>query len=161
MDDRKYIQRVIELAEESSRKGGFPAGALIVKDEKIISEGLSLGSVIYDPTSHAEIASIRDACKKLKTTNLSGATLYESVQSCVMCMSAANWAGIRKIVYAGRKTPEMISKYYYEGSTDNEVLNGENNRKIEMVFASQFEDASLKVIKEWEDRGGFNQKKTK
>lgn len=152
MDDRKYILRAIELAKESMEKGGFPAGALVVKDGEVISEGISIGSVIFDPTSHAETVCVRDACKKLKTTNLKGATLYESLQSCVMCLSVANWAGIRKIVYGCKKTPEMVSKNYYEGITDNERLNKENNRQIEFVYIPDFEKESLELVKNWEKK---------
>ena len=149
-DDIKYLKRAIELARESVQKGGFPAGALVIKDGKIIAEGISIGSILNDPTSHAETASIRDACKKLNTNNLKGATLYESLQSCVMCFSVAYWAGISRIVYACKKTPEMVSKFYYEGTTDNEILNKENNRKIKLIHIPDLEKDSLSVVREWE-----------
>lgn len=149
-EDVKYLKRAIELAKESVRKGGFPAGALLVKDGRLISEGISIGNLLNDPTSHAETASIREACRKLKTSNLEGATLYESLECCTMCFSTAYWAGISKIIYACRKTPEMISKFYYEGNTGNQNLNNESNRKIELVFVPDFEKESLAAVKEWE-----------
>ncbi len=153
MDEKiKYLKRAIELASESVKKGGFPAGAVVVKDDKIISEGISIGSILHDPTSHAEIASIRNACKKLKTSNLEGAVLYESLQSCVMCLSVAYWSGISRIVYACKKTPEMVSKFYYEGTTDNENLNKENNRQIEIIHVPDLEKESLDVVREWEQK---------
>lgn len=148
-EDKKYLNRAIELARESIKKGGFPAGTIVVKNGKIISEGISVGNLLNDPTSHAETSSIRGACRKLKTSNLEGATLYESIECCVMCFSAAYWAGISKIVYACRKTPEMVSEFYYEGFTNNDNLNKENNKKIELVFIPDFEKESLAVIKEW------------
>lgn len=150
MEEIEYLKRSIELAEESVRKGGFPAGALVVKDGKVIAEGISIGNILHDPTSHAETASIREACKKLNTTNLEGATLYESLQSCVMCLSVAYWAGISKIVYACKKTPEMVSKLYYEGTTENTKINRENNRQIELVHSPDLEKDSLTVVKKWE-----------
>ena len=149
-EDKRYLKRAIELARESVEKGGFPAGALVVKDGKIVSEGISIGNLLNDPTSHAETSVIREACKKLKTSNLGGATLYESLECCVMCFSVAYWAGISKIVYACRKTPEMASKFYYEGITNNDDLNKENNRKIELVFIPDFEKESLPAVGEWE-----------
>ncbi len=138
------------MAKESIKKGGFPAGALVVKDGKIIVEGISIGNLLNDPTSHAETASIRQACRKLKTSNLEGATLYESLECCAMCFSVAYWAGISRIVYACRKTPEMVSKFYYEGNTSNQNLNNGNNRRVELVFIPDFEKESLSAIEEWQ-----------
>ena len=149
-EDKKYLKRAIELAKESVKQGGFPAGALIVKNGKIISEGISIGNLLNDPTSHAETASIREACKNLKTSNLEGATLYESLECCTMCFSVAYWAGISRIVFACKKTPELISKFYYEGNASNERLNEENNRKIELIFIPDFEKESLAVVSKWE-----------
>ena len=151
-DESKFLKRAIELAKESVKKGGFPAGALVVKDGKIISEGVSIGNILNDPTSHAETACIREACKKLNTTNLEGATLYESLQSCVMCFSVAYWSGVSRIVYACKKTPKMVSKFYYEGVTDNKNLNKENNRQIKTIHVPDLEKDSLDVVKEWEQK---------
>jgi tRNA(Arg) A34 adenosine deaminase TadA len=155
MDDSYYLKLAIEQARKSVEIGGFPAGAILVKDGKIISVGISIGFSLHDPTSHAETAVIREACKKLETIDLTGATLYESVECCVMCFSVAYWSGISKIVYAVRKTPEMVSKGYYEGKTNNETLNNENSRQMEMVFASEYGVESLRVIIDWEKQGGF------
>ena len=156
--DRKFLQRTIELAKESARQGGFPAGAVIVKDGKIIAEGISISSKLYDPSAHAETSAIRQACKNFKTTNLQGATIYASMQSCLMCFAAANWANISKIVYAYRKTPEMISKNYYEGRTQNENINVENNKQLELLFIPDFENEVLKIMREWEKRLNINSK---
>lgn len=153
--EKEYLQRAIELARESVNKGGFPAGALIVKDGQIVSEGISIGNILHDPTAHAETVAIREACLKLQTTDLSGATMYESIECCTMCFSVANWVGISRIVYACRKTPEMVADHYYEGSTNNQVLNEGNNHKIELVFTPDLEEESLKVIKEWEIANGI------
>lgn len=153
-DDLKFLKRVVELARESAKQGGFPAGGLVVKDGKIIAEGLSLGYQNSDPTGHAETTAIRAACNKLKTTDLSGATLYESLECCNMCFSVAFWAGISRIVYATKKTPEMVKKFYYEGSVNNEEINSKNNRKIELIFIPGIEEDSLEAVKEWEKNNG-------
>ena len=151
MDDKHYLKLAVVQAKKSIDEGGFPAGAVVVKDGKIIAEGISLGFSLHDPTSHAETAAIRAACQNLQTSNLEGATLYESLECCNMCFSVSYWAGISRIVYAGRKTPEMVKKMYYEGKVDNDVLNGSNNKKIEVVFISDFEKDSLELVKKWED----------
>lgn len=152
MDDKKFLQLAIEQAKKSIAEGGFPAGAIIVKDGKIISEGVSLGFLLHDPTEHAETSAIRKACQILQTTDLTGATLYESLACCLMCFSVANWAGISRIVTACRKTPEMVKKGYYEGSTDVDRINEENNKKIELAFLGDYEDASYALVKEWEEK---------
>ena len=149
--DLTFLKLALEQAEESVKQGGFPAGAIIVKDGQIITKGVSLGFKLNDPTSHAETSSIRQAWKKLKTIDLNGATLYASLQPCLMCFSVANWSGISKIVYGCKKTEEMVSKDYYEGKTDISLINEENNRKIELVFLPDFEQQSLDLVKKWEE----------
>ena len=156
--DKKFVLLAIEQARKSVKEGGFPAGAVIVKDGKIVSNGISVGYKNNDPSGHAETAAIREACKNLKTSDLTGATLYESVECCVMCFSVAYWSGISRIVYACKKTPKMVSNGYYEGATNNQTLNKENNRKIELVYLPESENESLAVIKEWEEQDGFNKK---
>lgn len=150
MTDKDYLKIAVDQAKESVKQGGFPAGAVIVKDGKIISKGVSRGFLLHDPTSHAETSAIREACRILKTSNLEGATLYENLSACVMCFSVANWAGISRIVSGCRKIEDMVAKGYYEGKTDINRLNKENNRKIELVYLSDFEKESLGLIKQWE-----------
>lgn len=152
MDDEQYLKLAVEQARRSVEVGGFPAGAIIVKDGKIVAEGISVGFKNNDPTGHAEISAIRTACQNLKTHDLSGAVMYESLECCNMCFSVAYWAGISKIVYACRKTPEMVKKFYYEGTTDNKLINESNNRKIELVFIPDFEQESLAIVKSWEEK---------
>jgi tRNA(Arg) A34 adenosine deaminase TadA len=150
MNNQQFLKLAIEQAKKSVNEGGFPAGAIVVKDDAVVSEGVSLGFKLNDPTSHAETASMRDACKKLKTTDLGGAILYASLQPCLMCFSVANWSGISKIVFGCRKTEEMVKKGYYEGFTDINAANQENNRKIELVFLPDFEQEMLDLVKSWE-----------
>lgn len=147
-DDIKFLKKAILQSKKSIEKGGFPAGAIVVKNGKIIATGISIGNILNDPTSHSETSSIRKACQKLKTNNLSGAVLYASLRPCMMCFSVANWAGIAKIVYACRK--EMVKKEYYEGESDILNANKTNNREIEIKFVSNFENESLELVKKWE-----------
>jgi len=152
MDDKQYLKLAVDQAKKSVKEGGFPAGAIVVKESQIVSEGVSLGFKLNDPTSHAETASMREACKKLKTTDLVGATLYASLQPCLMCFSVANWSGISRIVFGCRKTEGMVKKGYYEGFTDTTSVNQENNRKIELIFLSDFEQEMLDLVKSWEKK---------
>lgn len=150
--DKKFLKLAIKQADESIKKGGFPAGAVVEKDGKVISKGISIGFLLHDPTNHAETSSIREACKKLGTTDLSGATLYASLTPCLMCFSVANWAGISRIVYGTKKTKEMVEKGYYEGGTDIKVINDTNTRQMKLIFLPDFEQESLKLVKKWEEK---------
>lgn len=151
MNDKNYLKLAVEQAMKSVEAGGFPAGAVVVKNGSVISEGVSLGFKLNDPTSHAETSSMREACDKLKTTDLGDATLYASLQPCLMCFSVANWSGISRIVFGCRKTEEMVKKGYYEGFTDVNKINEENNRKIELVFLPDFEQEMIDLVKSWEE----------
>jgi len=152
MNDLDYLKMAVDQARESVEKGGFPAGAILVKNNEIVAKGLSLGFILNDPTNHAESVSIREACNKLKTTNLEGATLYGSLQPCLMCFSAAVWAGITRIVYACHKTEDMVKKGYYEGNTDIVEINKNNNRQIQIDYLPDFEEEIINLVKSWENK---------
>lgn len=152
MTDKDFLILAVEQGKKSAEEGGFPAGAVIVKDGKVIAEGVSLGWKLHDPTEHAETSAIKKACQTVGSSDLDGAILYESLECCNMCFSVANWANISKIVFACRKTPEMVNKYYYEGLTENRALNESNNKKIELVFVPDFEEEVLTTVKSWEEK---------
>lgn len=146
--DKQFLLRAIGKAKESVKAGGFPAGAVVVKDGEIISEATSIGNMIHDATAHGETAAIREACKKLETTYLSGATLYASMEPCIMCLGSAMWSSISKIVYACPS--KKVSSEYYGGSYDNAAINAEFNHPIEIVQITELEEASLEVVRNWE-----------
>jgi len=101
----KYMQMAIDLAKENAvSAGGGPFGAVIVMNDEVVSASSNSVTPDNDPTAHAEVNAIRAACRKLKTFNLSGCTLYTSCEPCPMCLSAAYWARIDKIYFsAGRE----------------------------------------------------------
>lgn len=144
-----FLKEAIKQAKQSMAEGGFPAGAVVVKNGEIISEGISLGGKLNDPTEHSETSAIRKACKKLETTDLSGCILYAALEPCLMCFSVANWASISKIVYGCKRTKEMIEKNFYEGFNSNENVNKKNNQQIELEYIDDYENECLSVVKEW------------
>lgn len=146
--DKTYLEEAIEKARQSVEQGGFPAGAIVVKDGKIIGEGISIGNQLNDPTSHGEMSAIRDACKNLETSDLSGATLYASMEPCSMCHSASMWSGITKVVFACGK--DKVSKDYYGGEYHTDVLNKAFNKPIEIVQEKGLEEKSLELVHSWE-----------
>lgn len=98
------MKLAIQLSEKNVLDSiGGPFGAVIVKDGKVIAKSPNKVAATNDPTAHAEVAAIRIACKKLKTFDLSGCTIYTSCEPCPMCLSAAYWAKIDVIYYANTK----------------------------------------------------------
>jgi len=99
-----YMKKAISLAAENvrSQKGG-PFGAVIVKDGQILSLGVNTVTSDNDPTAHAEVNAIREACKRLGSFDLNGCTLYTSCEPCPMCLSAAYWAKVDRIYFAADK----------------------------------------------------------
>ena len=95
------MQIAIELAKKSiDKQNGGPFGAVIFKDGKLIGKGINQVTFLNDPTAHAEVNAIRDACQNLKTFDLSGAEIYTTCEPCPMCLGAIYWAKIEKIFYA-------------------------------------------------------------
>ncbi len=100
----KFMLEAIRLSEENFIKNeGGPFGAVIVRNNKIIAKGINRVISQYDPTAHAEIIAIRNACKKLKRIWLDDCEIYTSCEPCPMCMSAIYWARIKKIYYANSR----------------------------------------------------------
>lgn len=97
------MRRAIELSIQNIKEGGGPFGAVIVKDGTIISEGVNRVTANHDPTAHAEVNAIREACRKLNTFSLEGCEIYSSCEPCPMCLSAIYWAHLDKVYYAGAK----------------------------------------------------------
>ncbi|APW32246.1 tRNA-specific adenosine deaminase [Prevotella intermedia ATCC 25611 = DSM 20706] len=100
MTNEELMRRAIELSENSVRNGGGPFGAVIAKDGKIVAEGSNKVTIDNDPTAHAEVCTIRNACQKLGTFDLSGCVIYTSCEPCPMCFGAIYWAHLDKIYYA-------------------------------------------------------------
>lgn len=150
--DKIFLNRTIELAENSVLAGGFPAGAVVVKDGKIIGEGICVGGIIHDPTAHGETVAIRNACNMLETSDLSGATLYGSMEPCVMCLGAAMWSSLSKIVFAC--SSKKVSNEYYGGSYDEAEINSKFNYPIEIIQVDELENKTLEIIRNWENAQG-------
>ena len=102
-DDRRFMQMAIDLSVINIEEGGGPFGAVIVRDGKLIAKGANRVVPNNDPTAHAEVVAIRNACQALSTFDLSGCTVYTSCEPCPMCLSALYWAGIERICYANTK----------------------------------------------------------
>lgn len=132
-EHEKFMRRAIELSEKASLidKTGGVFGAVVVKDNKILGEGYNQVIKQNDPTWHAEMHAIREACKKLGSPHLEGCILYTSAESCPMCLAAAYWAHIGQIFHAA--TVEDAKKYgdFQDVDIFNEFKKETKDRKIQ------------------------------
>jgi guanine deaminase len=98
--DEEFLREAIRLAREGMTTGqGGPFGSVVVKDGEIVGRGFNQVTSTNDPTAHAEVVAIRDACRNLGTFQLEGCTLYASCEPCPMCLGAIYWARPDRIVY--------------------------------------------------------------
>lgn len=97
-----YMGLALEQARAAARKGNRPVASLIVRGSEIIGAGQNTMFTDFDPSAHAEVAAIRQACGKLKTIDLSGSTLYSTLEPCPMCFWAMQEAKIGRLVLGGR-----------------------------------------------------------
>tara|TARA_B000000460_G_scaffold501_1_gene294 strand:+ start:506 stop:970 length:465 start_codon:yes stop_codon:yes gene_type:complete len=145
----KFMLRAIVLSIESVNAGGGPFGSVIVRDNKIISEGFNKVTSTNDPTAHGEIVAIREACKNLKVFNLNGCELYSTCEPCPMCLSSIYWAHIDKIYYAN--TRDDAQKIDFDDSLIySELKKNIKRRKIPMV--QMMRDEALKAFELWDKK---------
>lgn len=144
-DMDQYMKIALDEAYEGIENGdGGPFGAVIVKDGKVIGKGHNRVVKNADPTCHGEMEAIRDACRRLKTFDLSGSTIYTTGEPCPMCLGAIMWANIEKVYYGcDVKDTEAIGfrddKFY-------ELSKIENKRKF---LAELDRDECLKLYSEY------------
>tara|TARA_B100000029_G_scaffold322145_1_gene314532 strand:- start:10 stop:480 length:471 start_codon:yes stop_codon:yes gene_type:complete len=148
-EKNKFMLKAIELSIKSAETIGGPFGCVIVKDNKIISEGSNKVTSTNDPTAHGEIVAIRDACLKLNTFNLSGCELYSTCEPCPMCLSAIYWSHIDKIFYANTRDDAKNIDF------DDSFIYSEINKKIEdrkLQMIQMHRDEALKAFKIWDEK---------
>lgn len=96
----KFMREAIRLAEQSVAEGGGPFGAVVVRKGEIVGYGNNRVTTFNDPTAHAEMVAIRDACRHLERFELSDCEIYASCEPCIMCLAASYWARLKRGYYA-------------------------------------------------------------
>jgi guanine deaminase len=144
------IRKATKLSLENVQTGkGGPFAALIVKDNNVIASGTNLVTSSNDPTAHAEIIAIREACKILGTFRLEGCEMYSSCEPCPMCLGAIYWARLAKIYIASIMNDAAnagFSDVYIYSEFSKQI----SERKIPMVLLPQNE--ALLAFKEWKEK---------
>ena len=141
--------RAIELSIQSAKSQGGPFGAVVVKNDEIISEGNNQVTANNDPTAHAEIVAIRNACKKLNDFFLKGCDLYTSCEPCPMCLAAIYWSHIDKIFYANTRM-DAKNIDFDDSLIYSEVRKEINERKIKMSQMNR--DEALEAFNIWKNK---------
>lgn len=146
--DSYFMQRAIDLAEKgiTSNSGG-PFGAVVVKDDKIIAEGYNKVTSTNDPTAHAEIVAIKEACKKLGSFQLDDCIIYTSCEPCPMCLGAIYWARPKKVFYACNRDDAAMIDF------DDQFIYDELTKQItdrSVDFEEIMRQEALMVFKNWD-----------
>ena len=143
-----FMKKAIVLSIQNIKDNGGPFGCIIVKDNNIIAEGVNRVTFNNDPTAHAEIVAIRNACSKLNTFNLEGCELYSSCEPCPMCLSAIYWSHIDKVYYGNSR--EDAAKIQFDDKFIYDELSLKmSERKIPISQISR--DEAIKAFNLWEN----------
>ncbi len=143
--DIKYLKMAIANSQRSFEAGRFPAGAIVVRDDKVITSEINPAE---PKLLHADSNAIVKAFKEVG--NLNGATLYIGLESCLMCIGVAYWSGLRRIVYAIPKS--KVSGDYYETHAPTQALIDGFNDQIERIHVPELEDEALQIVRAWEKK---------
>ena len=143
----KFMHRAIQLARNGMKENhGGPFGCVIVKDGKIIGEGFNRVTSSNDPTAHAEVVAIRNACNHLGTFQLTGCDVYTSCEPCPMCLGAIYWARPDRIYYAANRQ-DAADAGFDDSFIYDELAVPAPDRSIKSVSIER--DKAVKLFEEW------------
>ena len=143
------MREAIRLADESVEHGGGPFGAVIVKDDRIVAGAANSVTLDNDPTAHAEVNAIRQACKKLGTFDLKGCVIYTSCEPCPMCLGAIYWAGIDRIYYANTRD-DAAAVDFADGFIYDELSKPLGERSLPII--PLLRDEALHTFRRWQEK---------
>ncbi len=148
--DEKFMRRAVELAQQGiDANAGGPFGAVIVKNGEIVGEGFNQVTSTNDPTAHAEVIAIRNACQKLNSFQLEDCVLYTSCEPCPMCLGAIYWARPAKVFYAA--TREDAAEINFDDQFIYEEIE-KNFEHRQMKLVNLMRDEGLKVFQNWTNK---------
>jgi len=149
-EKEKFMREAIRLSIETMRAGkGGPFGAIVVKDGEIIAHGFNQVTSTNDPTAHAEVVAIREACKKLNTFQLIGCEIYTSCEPCPMCLGAIYWARPDRFYFANTKQ-DAAEIGFDDQFIYDEISCTIDKRKLKCEQILQHE--AFVAFKEWKDK---------
>ena len=147
MDDKKWMRRAIELAEQAVAHGNEPFGAVLVKDGEMVFENENQIYTRHDPTFHAEAGLIRRFCEETGIADLSGYTMYSSCEPCFMCCGAMVWTKLGRLVY-GASDVDLCGILGVQGADCCGTVFGASGNDIE-VKGGVLREESLRVLRSY------------
>ena len=147
--DKEFMREAIRLANESVKCGGGPFGAVVVKDGKIIGGKYNSVTIDKDPTAHAEVNAIREACRNLGTFDLSGCTIYASCEPCPMCLGAIYWSHLGRIFY-GNNSRDARDIGFADDFIYEELAKEIKYRSVPMI--PLLRDEAIRSFKLWSEK---------
>lgn len=145
--DKEFMLHAIDLAVENVRNGGGPFAAVIVKDGKIVAEGVNRVTANNDPTAHAEVSAIREACHRLGTFSLEGCSIYTSCEPCPMCLGAIYWARLSH-VFCGCNQNDADKIGFSDAFIYKELAQPNESRTLRQQFL--LHDEALRAFHAWQ-----------
>lgn len=152
MANPEFMREAIRLSIENVKNGGGPFGAVIVKDGRIIATGTNRVTANNDPTAHAEVSAIREACLKLDTFDLSGCEIYTSCEPCPMCLGAIYWAHLDRIYYGNNKADAAAIGFDDSFIYDELALPRENRKKAMEELLPEEAITAFRLWRDTEDK---------
>ena len=149
MNKSDFMRLAVDLAVENVAAGGGPFGAVIVRDGEVVATGVNRVTVNNDPTAHAEVCAIREACSKLNTFDLSGCEIYASCEPCPMCLGAIYWAHI-DCIYHGCNAADAAAAGFDDSFIYDELELKRDERKIPNVELGA--DDARRAFEAWSDK---------
>lgn len=145
--EKVFLERAIELSRKGIEDGhGGPFGCVVVKDNTIIGEGWNMVTSTNDPTAHAEVMAIRNACKNLDTYQLTDCDIYTSCEPCPMCLGAIYWARPKRVIYANTKT-EAAAIEFDDDFIYKEINAAMHDRKIPFIHVPH--NKAKEIFQQW------------
>ena len=144
--DVRFMEMAADIAEKNIDRGGGPFGAVIVRDGEVVATGANTVTVTNDPTAHAEVNAIREACRKLGTFSLRDCIVYSSCEPCPMCLSALYWAGVKRI-YFGNTKEDADAINFSDGFIYRELEKPRVDRVLPCIHIEN--DKNIRAVQKW------------
>lgn len=148
-DDMRFMEMAAKLSSDNIDRGGGPFGAVIVRNGEVVATGVNTVTLTNDPTAHAEVNAIREACRRENTFSLKGCTVYSSCEPCPMCLSALYWAGVSRIFYGNTQEDadniNFSDKFIYK-----ELEKPKIERAIPLIHIAG--TSAIRAFEKWADK---------
>ena len=143
-----FMMQACSLALNNVREGGGPFGCVIVKDGAVLARGVNRVTSTNDPTAHAEVVAIREACAKLNNFQLTGCEIYTSCEPCPMCLSAIYWARPERVYFANTKE-DAAAIGFDDSFIYAEIARPIHERKIQLIHMLEMHPVAQEAFKVW------------